>query len=51
MDHYEKHHYVCHHPECENQEFCVFNTRLELMEHKRVVHNEKETLAVGMSVR
>lgn len=48
MDHYEKFHYVCHHPDCAGQECSVFNSRLELMEHKRLVHHEKETLAVGL---
>ena len=46
MDHYEKHHYVCHHPACADQEFSVFNSQIELMEHKRTVHNLKETLSV-----
>lgn len=46
MEHYDKHHYVCHHPDCADQEFSVFNSKIELMEHKRAVHHQKQTLAV-----
>ena len=44
MRHYEQKHFVCDHPACVGQAFSVFNTRLELMEHKKLVHRERETL-------
>ena len=46
MRHYEQKHFVCDHPACVGQAFSVFNTRLELMEHKKLVHRERETLNV-----
>lgn len=49
MAHYRKEHFVCDHPSCAGQEFSVFNTQLELMEHKLSVHNEREKVNVGES--
>ena len=46
MRHYEQKLFVCDHPACVGQAFSVFNTRLELMEHKKLVHRERETLNV-----
>lgn len=49
MAHYRKEHFVCDHPSCAGQEFSVFNTQLELMEHKLSVHNEREKVNVSES--
>ena len=46
MRHYETKHFVCDHPMCAGQAFSVFNTRIELMEHKMAMHREKQVISV-----
>ena len=40
---------MCDHPSCAGQAFSVFNSRLELMEHKLRAHGERETISVTPS--
>lgn len=42
IEHNEKQHFVCHHPECSSENLIAFLTRGELLMHLQKVHGERD---------